>query len=165
MANSIMNEREHADRMAKLEIKFPYQFAGNHIGIDVEPGWLRLFEKLCADVDQLVKQAPPPPVKFYWVQVKEKWGTLRTYYKSQATRVDIIIPGQGVQMLKIQTDTAPKPDVWQAIEDLVSGAETASATICLFCGAPGSLRKLRWWRTTCDAHIDTHWDDVWPRSE
>lgn len=57
------------------------------------------------------------------VQVKEKFGGLRIY-------TDYII---------------------DEVVEIIREAEKKAECTCEFCGAPGTLRQVRWWKTLCDS--------------
>jgi len=124
-------------RVAALRRCYPYQFPEalpEHM-VGVEPGWLDLLERLCADIDNL------PEAKragFHWIQIKEKFGVLRAYWTSGASKQD-------------------SPELRKRIAPLISAAELASKTICSDCGAPGRLRERNWTRTLCDLHAKPGW--------
>jgi hypothetical protein len=157
-------------RQALIE-RYPYMFAGCTVGIqsspcaerlayaiDIEPGWLDLIEKLCADIDGVV----PATFKrddgkgFHIRQIKEKFGTLRFYWDvsigpHEPIRVDICSTSGG--LISLQTPRTDR-DQWRAeVNELIAIAEQRSAETCVFCGAPGRLRRNgKWLYTSCDAH-------------
>ncbi|HEX9391100.1 MAG TPA: hypothetical protein VF928_07295 [Usitatibacteraceae bacterium] len=98
--------------------------------------------------------------------MKEKYGTLRAYYEGPATRVDVVIPSEGIiQMMKVDLGEQPKKTLWKRIGKLVDRAEADSGRLCHFRGGSGVLRQTDWWNTNCDEHQGTDWNDIWPRAK
>ena len=81
-----------------------------------------IIEKFCEKISPLVKDFPEDdPLMF--VQVKEKFGTLRIYMTHYN----------------------------ELIDEATKEAEEASAITCEECGEPGSYRDDRYWKVTeCD---------------
>jgi len=127
--------------MAKLRQRYPYQFPQtlSDYMLDPEPGWLPIIDALCHDVDRLL----PTEVRsqFQWTQIKEKFGTLRAYWSLGPLFYDIQRPDE-------------RAVLWTAINQRIQSATAESARTCGECGAPGTLRRLRWVRTLCDRHAD-----------
>lgn len=157
MAN-IMSEMQYDARMAALRTKFPTQFDCLANRIFCFPGWLPLFEKLCADVDLALNKTDHPEC-FHCVQVKEKFGTLRAYYRGQSIPVDCQIPARGRIIVFTSADVEKEqPGVWRMIRTLVDQAELASAGKCLWCGARGRLFCVDGWLATqCEEHQNLSW--------
>ena len=69
------------DRLrANLTLLFPYQFRylnRKEFAYSLPRGWRALFSKLCYDVD--AQMSPEEKDLFQWIQIKEKFGTLRAY--------------------------------------------------------------------------------------
>ena len=158
----IMSYNELTRRMAALKASFPQQFAGPHIGFSVYPGWLSLFEKLCADIDQ-VEEEYGAQRSLRWRQVKEKFGALRAYYGAETYCLDNgLLKAGGMWLLRTEDEPKSKmhkPSQWTRIWALVDATEDASGTICMFCGAPGTLRTNGWMFTACEAHVGVHLRD------
>lgn len=103
-------------------------------GFECGDGWFNILNTLCSEIqthinfhDSMHKRLPD---RFDTVeqvvveQVKEKFGTLRFYYRGG----DEFISG------------------------LVNMAEAMSAITCEICGKPGKLRGKSWYYTACDEH-------------
>ncbi len=68
--------------------------------------------------------AEPYDVK--WLQIKEKFGTLRAYFSSPS-------------------------EYHELVRDIVGDAEMLSSITCIECGKPGKLNNLGYWiLTLCD---------------
>lgn len=159
-----ISRHELTRRMARITAAFPKQFAGPLIGISVYPGWLDLFENLCAGIDQAIQEHGNRQT-FRWRQVKEKFGILRAYYGA-----DVCGPNDGqfslgriwIWLLGGDDESNSKthmPAQWAKIRALVNAAQDASGITCMFCGALGSLRTNGWMFTACEAHIDARVGD------
>lgn len=101
-----------------------------HFGIEVGDGWFELIDRLLRLVQSHADREGVQPVV---LQVKEKFGVLRVYWRD----ADAVVLGM--------TDYA---------EDL-------SKSVCEVCGAPGStIRNHRGlWRTRCGAHAEINHPD------
>lgn len=137
-----MNDK--TDQMAELKASFPYQFQGQSIGLDLPPGWLPLFGTLCDNIDATL--AEDEKRTFYWVQVKEKFGTARFYYFMEEADENWDAEGRGgvFSLRPIASN--------EKIRQLIAEAEAATGHICQQCGDPGTLRRDWCWRTLCDHH-------------
>jgi hypothetical protein len=86
-------------------------------------GWLPLLERAVAMAEPLIPAASLDHIKT--LQIKEKFGTLRWYFRTAPVGLD------GVLRL----------------------AERTSLCCCQACGAPGELRMRHgWWATLCAEH-------------
>lgn len=117
--------------------RYPYQFERS-IDLTFHKGWFDIFVQLCADVDAVLHENRHG---FYWVQIKEKFGTARFYYL-----LDVF---------------ERKPEEWsdeqkriiKAVFQLVQAAKSLTAQRCIVCGAPGELnRDSCYVLTLCDFH-------------
>lgn len=117
----------------RIESKWPHMFSKPYGGVAVGPGWYKIVESLCQNIDdhckwknmqyeQFGRGAPVEPVIVE--QIKEKFGGLRFYY----TGGDDYVNG------------------------LVDMAESWADETCEDCGAPGQKRSGGWLRTLCDHH-------------
>ncbi len=71
----------HSNRVQALRASYPYQFRRViAYGLAIEPGWLSLFERLCADIDTVLEQAGARKENFSWRQIKEKLGYASIYW-------------------------------------------------------------------------------------
>lgn len=121
---------------AQLCEKYPEIFAERHLsemqtcmcwGFSHGDGWFNIIDQLCANIQSHInwqtKQGHEVP-QVVAEQVKEKFGTLRFYYRGG----DDVING------------------------MVRMAEAMSGVTCETCGAPGHQRSGGWIRTLCDEH-------------
>jgi len=91
--------------------------------IDVAPGWYSLI----IDTDERLAAIDP---NYAVLQIKEKFGVLR-YYCQPSGEV-------------------PTPAVCDALDAITQAAERTSATICEWCGGPGTLVDVNGWlKTLC----------------
>jgi hypothetical protein len=92
-------------------------------GFECDSGWFSIIDNLCFKLNKIIETVPKEEQENYYVlQCKEKFGTLR-YYMSCETE----------EMSKVIQET----------EDL-------SASICEFCGNPGTLDTSQYWvKTLC----------------
>lgn len=96
-------------------------------GFEHGDGWYNLIDRLCANIQSHIDWtennggAVPQVVA---EQVKEKFGTLRFYYRGGD----------------------------EYVRGLVDLAESMSGVTCEECGAPGKRRSGGWLRTLCDTH-------------
>lgn len=101
-------------------------------GCSIGKGWKPLIRELCFQLVELDSGV-------VFVQIKEKFGGLRIYYRFA------------------QMSTGQEPTEWQIqeadrlIEETVRKADES----CETCGKPGSLRKTKreWLYRSCDEHI------------
>lgn len=117
-----------------LQSTFPYQFSQESLGVNVARGWLPIFAQLCSDIDAALGHQKRG---FYWRQVKEKLGSLRTTF-----RLDDGVYEREEALVR-------------SLFDLVGKAEKRSQTICAACGEPGRLdTNDRYLITLCQVHRD-----------
>ena len=138
----------------ELCAKYPAIFADRHAdmqvtamcwGIETGDGWYNIIDQLCASIQDHIDSRhknhqwdlewneknpdQPRPVRepvpqVVAEQVKEKYGTLRFYYRG----------GDDV------------------IDGMVRMAEAMTAVTCDVCGVPGKLGGQGWISTRCDEH-------------
>ena len=159
---AIMSYEEFTRCVGALKASFPQQFAVPPIGISVYPGWLSLFEKLCADIDQVEKEHGAQR-SLRWRQVKEKFGALRAYCGVEPSSHDNGLIKVGGKLL-LRAEDEPNSNMhvqsqWTRVSALVDATENASGTTCMFCGAPGTLRNNDRMFTACEAHGRVHLRD------
>ncbi len=145
-----MRRKEYDHRVAALKSRFPHLFAGPQNGHSFYPGWLGILNELCAGLDDALAGSERRDVHFK--HIKEKFGGLRADLSIAPPRLDAAAgdgtrssrpPGTAQSCLSISDRTAP----------FVRAAETRSYATCIFCGAPGVLRRDRSRvLTLCDGH-------------
>lgn len=86
-------------------------------------GWHRLFLLFCKNLKPHLEKANFLD-KFYFTQLKEKYGTMRIY-------------------------TSGVPD---SVNDLISYYEAFSEQICIVCGKPSNWETIGWVSFVCDEH-------------
>ena len=75
------------ERIHALRERYPYQFASLfEYGLAIEPGWLSIFERVCADIDAVLDTTGTRKANFSWLQIKQKLGTA-CFYWSRAWHV------------------------------------------------------------------------------
>ncbi|WP_291012939.1 hypothetical protein [Hydrogenophaga sp.] len=124
----------------ELKARFPYQFEGEAISMSYSRGWFHLFSRLCADIDETLGKDKRG---FQWVQVKEKFGAARVYFRL----------AEGVR--------DQEPDLAQRLTEKKFAAEAASATTCAACGRPGWIdQRSGWMLALCEKHHQARLDDT-----
>jgi hypothetical protein len=95
----------------------------------VGSGWRHILERLCQRIEAAI--ASEPAVSFRFLQIKEKFGTLRAYHRSSGL----------------------SPAAELAVDTAIELAEARSAFVCEQCGQRGHLwNDHGWYRTACDEH-------------
>ena len=93
-------------------------------GLECGNGWFDILKDLCVKIEAEINKLPEVEQQHYVVhQIKEKYGTLRFYMASSN----------------------------DAMEDLISVAESRTEITCENCGAPGTLKTQGWWKVRCEA--------------
>ena len=90
---------------------------------DIEDGWRELFLQMCEEIREPLIEADYLD-KFRFTQIKEKYGTMRTYAFG-----------------------APRK-----VFDIISKYEGMSARICIKCGKPATKISRGWISPWCDEH-------------
>ncbi len=120
----------------------------------VPAGWYGLLDKLCTDIEKAL--GAEGCADFEVRQVKEKFATLRFYYRlgeSEDVHVDVIGPS-GRLHFATRAEPGDDADLIQRVRELVDKATDASGSTCQKCGAAGSIRNLSGYLVTlCDAHF------------
>ena len=157
LQEAALKRSEFDIRVRSLVERYPWLFSGQHLGHDIMPGWLGLVEQLCGDIDRMV----PADLKrddgtgFHFSQIKEKWGALRVYWGlgeagGEPATIDVASPGP---LNSVRIWAAPAAAWSEKVNAAVQAAEEKSATICLFCGAPGHIRNSDgWFNASCGRH-------------
>ena len=150
------------DQVARLGKAHPALFEARMPAYsDVAVGWYSIVDQLCTDIES--ELGPELCRDFKTLQIKEKFGTLRFYWRLGSEgdlHVDIFIP-TGTLKSSVSKAKASRArnadDINQArarVRTLVDAACEASATVCERCGASGALCRSRtgWLQTLCDQH-------------
>lgn len=120
-------------------------------------GWFHRVDSLCSALEDVL--GAKWCAKFEVTQIKEKFGSLRFYYRlgeREDHHVDMLSPGGRAHYLS-QPPAAGDMEI-DAIEtrirELVAAACSTSAEVCEACGAPAQLRNLGGYLSTlCDRHL------------
>lgn len=99
-----------------------------HYCIECDDGWADILYNMLAKLKEL-------DIGFSALQIKEKFATLRVYYRYD--------------------DSKEYPDdIGEKLKNIINEAEKASGETCEICGKPGCLRERFGWITTlCDDHF------------
>jgi hypothetical protein len=147
-----MNKDEASALAADLKRRYAYQFdEPNSIGYTLHMGWIERFARLCADVDTLLGDADKK--RFRWVQLKEKMGSARWYWRlgrrQPVFHVDVFAP-DGVQSLQ----TGGRGELESKLRDLVNAAMDDTAQLCIVCGLAGAVDwHDHYALVLCPAHV------------
>jgi hypothetical protein len=154
-----MTRDDHEGRIAELNTRYPYLFAGPHIGHHVPPGWLSIVSELCAQIDRALTEAERPLI--YFTQIKEKFGGLRVYVNIAPLRIDILGDGESPGISGYVGEGAA-PSLFNRLSPLIHAAEEESYRTCIFCGAAWHLRRedRSWVLTLCDRHDACTYDHL-----
>jgi len=110
------------EKSSALFKRFPALKGIEHYGMAIGVGWYALLEQLLTDIERL------NPTGFEVLQIKEKFGGLRFYF-----RVD--------------------EEFQEPLNKLVAEAERVADCTCEVCGEVGKIRTDRsWLKTLCDTH-------------
>ena len=147
-----MNE----ENTQKLYQDFPALYRDAKTGVEVNcmqsgfscgDGWFSLIHQLSAEIEAEAHRLGLDPASDEWPradQVKEKFGTLRFYVSTPS------MPGSfGIEVRGPITSIRPLAGI-ESIRAMVQEAEARSATVCEYCGNPGTFRGERRIRTLCD---------------
>jgi hypothetical protein len=124
-------ESQYEEFEKRMVEAYPKMFVEPYGGFAVGPGWWPILESLCGQIQHHLdwKNKKSDVVAQVTVdQIKEKFGGLRFYYSGGD----------------------------DAIDGMVSMAESWAAHSCETCGAPGERRDGGWIKTLCDHHESEH---------
>ncbi len=139
--------------LARLVAAHPAMFRGGSPAVTshVPPGWYELVDKLCEDIESALD--PAELERFECRQIKEKFGTLRFYWRygtSIRPRVDLLSTEEFVSFEALPPELDAR---MQMLHELIDAACSASGTICDTCGSLGRLLTVNgWWMTRCPEH-------------
>jgi hypothetical protein len=138
---------------ARIIARFPWQFREKtDWAYSFEPGWLRLIERVCERVAELV---PENERKYFgFSQVKEKYASGRFYFRGGPTYLDLYHEG-GIQTVTVPDKEARglNPGIAHRIQRTVRAAGDLTSRMCQKCGARGTLRVVdRYYITLCPGH-------------
>ncbi len=104
---------------------------------NLSPGWFILVDKLCSDIESVLGNEGLK--QFECLQIKEKFGTLRFYWRHGYLgfpRVDLTDPGD---IASFEASSAESDRRLELLARLVDDACSASAFTCDMCGNLGTL--------------------------
>jgi len=107
-------------------------------GFAHDDGWFGIIWKMCEDIEKVLHGGNRQKIEeveakldhkryFEFIQIKEKFGTLRVYHEGSYPQ-----------------------ELVQHVRDIISRAEAESRVTCEECGRPGKTRNDRWIKTLCD---------------
>ena len=141
------------DPVEQLKARFPYMFMGETVSMEFYDGWLPTFVDVCEQIDQVLGENKR---EFRWVQVKEKFGSARFYFRlgsSMRVVIDVIDPQEKEGHALIKNATKPGDAVASHIDAIVDQAAARTKTICMLCGADAQTRPYNgYYWTLCAAH-------------
>lgn len=133
-------------------------------GLEMRNGWFQLIWDMCTEITAAY-EAADEPIDIVVDQAKEKFGTLRFYWRPQGQKImfhafDNLGGGPSIRVRHGISE------VHQKVEEIVSRYEKQSAHVCEICGAPGCLRTdLRWVQTLCEEHYQDFLERMGQRRE
>jgi hypothetical protein len=157
----------------ELKTAFPYMFARpiDPWAFSFARGWFPLIVKACVAIDVLVR-SDKYRHRFHWLQVKEKFGTLRLYWKARGMdriRLDLATATSVLSLVSMPGGKERDGLLATHITGIVRAAEQESARTCCVCGAAGRLRGGDWALTLCDEHARQREQgtrlEIWFRSD
>lgn len=146
-----------------LKTEYPDFFTLSNLGYDCGDGWVFLIEEICKYVKRsqsvYVRPNTGSPnvlsmikienfINFKFLQIKEKFGTLRTYYEISTPKIDL-------SSYDIDYYNKHQLQVSMYIGGFIEAIEAISGSICEYCGErgiPGSTDERAWIKTTCRYH-------------
>lgn len=139
----------------QVQARYPYMFAGKHIGISIERGWIEIFAKLCDDIDELLGSDKRG---FHWTQCKEKFGSARWYWAlsgiTPSLRIDLIAPGGVLAYATAPKSSKPQDAAFfSQLSGLIEAAVSKTTRSCAACGKQGKNdRGDGWYLVLCPEH-------------
>lgn len=132
-------------------------------GCECDNGWYELIHELCQKItDRFACDGKEPSIEV--LQVKEKFGGLRFYYKFDKSDVppvivDFLGSGTSISLSPNNEDPDNSDNLNNKTEELkkdirriVTEYEQKSKTVCEVCGALGEVRtNMPWIRTLCES--------------
>lgn len=129
----------------ELKARYPYQFAGPHIGLSFYKGWMPVFAQLCADIDVLLG---PNKRGFHWAQLKEKLGSARWYCEMESLLkpddLDVDLTHLSIAQANERYERLTDPQeraLQRRIYELKREAEARTQTACVVCGESAEIDR------------------------
>lgn len=147
-------------REARREVllqAFPRLLHGGLPYLEYGPGWDRIIHDLLQQMDGLLHDEFVSAFRI--VQIKEKFGTLRLYYRVHGqgpVHVDVQdADDEGLSMHLVVGGVTDRSFPGEEIDRLIEDATTLTAQTCESCGRAGILRRHGSLLTTlCDECLD-----------
>lgn len=133
-------------------------------GLEMSNGWFQLIWDMCTEISEAY-EAAGEPIDIVVDQAKEKWGTLRFYWRPQSQKIMLHAFDNlgGGSSMRVRPGFS---EVHQKVGEIVSKYEEKSAHICEICGKPGCLRSdLGWVQTLCGEHYQNFLEKLKRRSK
>ena len=129
-------------------------------GFECCDGWYGLIRELCQAISERYER-DGKDVDIEVLQVKEKFATLRFYYKYKDGSCSIqaldLLGGASLRFAPNGGGDEETVQFRNDIADIVRSYEAKSGSVCEVCGEPGEIRKdLRWIRTLCESCYSKH---------
>jgi hypothetical protein len=147
----------------ELQLELQSQFAfmkrdmslGNryqNYGCECGDGWFELIQELCQRITNVYKFEGIDDIDIEILQIKEKFGKLRFYYRHFGDSNTIqAIDFLGVGSLRLSPPSDEECEYKKKISELVHSYEEWSSHICEKCGGRGALRTdFVWKKTLCE---------------
>jgi hypothetical protein len=125
-----MTEQELKDQYPKLFDQSKTNLIISNYGIQCDEGWFPIIATLCEQLNGLAEELKLTDDSWpYFLQIKEKFGTLRTYINFSGFKDEVS---------------------QDKVRNIIEQASLSSAITCERCGQPGSFRNTGWVHTYCD---------------
>lgn len=127
-----------------------YSSAYTQWSIEVQQGWSNILGTMCQNIANILEKYDLPQDAFVPLQIKEKFASLRVYWRMDKENFTPIIDFLGQGSLDLNNyDSEFKKEILKIIDE----ACEQSKTTCEICGEKGEKRTdLRWISTLCDKH-------------
>lgn len=115
--------------------------------------WLKqLIEPMMEEIYKCYEKRGETP-KLIVEQIKEKWSVLKFYYSLDADHRQAIhgIDAIGGSGIRLYPEGEDEDSLAYEIASIVRKYEQLSREICIWCGAKGETRPLRWRLVLCDS--------------
>lgn len=151
----------------KLQKQFPFMLqnrvkeernAYRRFGCECGSGWYNLIYELCESITKKYQEYETP-IDIVVLQVKQKFATLRFYYKyedsdSSLQVIDFLADGVSLHLSQNDSSDSKKQNLRKDIKNIIRSYEKKSASICEICGGNGERKniskKYYYVRTVCE---------------
>lgn len=113
-------------------------------------GWWPALQTAFQKFDEL--QKANPDFIFQFVQIKEKFGSLRVYYRIHHKDNDLNVSSYNEEEWKASGNIATPDEIFTAARAAIAEAEDKTYSQCELCGEPGEQIHGGWVRTLCPTH-------------